>query len=198
MGKGIVQAVVPEAKRDEALPSQPSGPDAALVEAARSGSDRATRELIEAHWDRCYRAAYLITRDEQRAEDVAQEALLAAVGALETFDTNRPLGPWLHRIVVNRALDLLREEQARPQALGQQGPHHLASPAGGQALDAPVAAAMEALSPDDRAAVVMRYVLGYRAGEIGELLDMPEATVRTRLHRAMEKLRNTLEVGHEN
>lgn len=197
MQEGIVQAMGPEPERDEAYPSQPSRDDAALIEAARTGSERAIRGLIETHWDRCYRAAYLITRDEQRAEDVAQEALLAAIGALETFDTGRPLGPWLNRIVVNRALDLLRAENARPQALGQLEDSHLASPPAGQALDAPVAAAIGALSLDDRAALVMRYVLGYRAAEIGELLDMAEATVRTRLHRAMEKLRETLEVQHE-
>src|SRR5437016_6230623 len=52
-------------------------------------------------------------RGEEAAQEVAQEAFLAAIGALDRFDLGRPLGPWLHRIAVNRAIDLFRARQLR-------------------------------------------------------------------------------------
>jgi RNA polymerase sigma factor (sigma-70 family) len=61
----------------------------------------------------CHRAAALITRDAAAAEDIAQEAFLAALAALDRFDRRRPLGPWLRRIVANRAIDAARARAAR-------------------------------------------------------------------------------------
>ena len=59
------------------------------------------------------RAAYLVVRDEAAAEDIAQEAFLAAIRALGRFDRRRPFGPWLHRIVINRAIDWGRARALR-------------------------------------------------------------------------------------
>jgi len=76
-----------------------------LVREAQRGSKEALAELYSAHWRRAHRAAYLIVHDAAAAEDVAQDAFLAAVDALDRFDRRRPFGPWLHRIVANRAID---------------------------------------------------------------------------------------------
>ena len=65
------------------------------------------------HWPRAHRAAYLVVHDAAAAEDIAQDAFLAAVDALDRFDRRRPFGPWLHRIVVNRAIDWGRREALR-------------------------------------------------------------------------------------
>src|SRR5215210_6305684 len=65
-------------------------------------------ELFRRHWPAAHRAAYLVVHDSAAAEDVAQEAFLAAVRSLDRFDRRRPFGPWLHRIVVNRAIDFAR------------------------------------------------------------------------------------------
>ena len=62
-----------------------------------------------------YRAAYLVTHDAAAAEDIAQESFLAALRALDTFDRRRPFGPWLHRIVVNRAIDWTRARRLRAE-----------------------------------------------------------------------------------
>lgn len=80
----------------------------AWVRGAQAGSASDLEALFRAHWPRAYRAAYLVVHDAAGAEDVAQEAFLAAMRALDRFDSSRPFGPWLHRIVVNRAIDWAR------------------------------------------------------------------------------------------
>ena len=85
----------------------------AWVRGAQAGSASDLEALFRAHWPRAYRAAYLVVHDAAGAEDVAQEAFLAAVRALDRFDSRRPFGPWLHRIVVNRAIDWTRAHALR-------------------------------------------------------------------------------------
>src|SRR3954454_10875940 len=85
----------------------------ALVEAAQGGSEPAVEELFRRHCPDTHRAAYLIVRDAAAAEDIAQEAFLSALGALDRFDRRRPFAPWLHRIAVNRAIDWSRARAVR-------------------------------------------------------------------------------------
>src|SRR5437870_13753302 len=85
----------------------------ALVRGAQRGSVSDLEALFRRHWRPAYRAAYLVVHDAAAAEDIAQEAFLAAVRALDRFDRRRPFGPWLHRIVVNRAIDWARRRELR-------------------------------------------------------------------------------------
>src|ERR687885_951768 len=85
----------------------------AWIRGAQRGSVADLEALFRAHWPRAYRAAYLVCGDAAAAEDIAQEAFLAAVRRLDTFDRRRPFGPWLHRIVVNRAIDWARARALR-------------------------------------------------------------------------------------
>src|ERR671918_1804680 len=85
----------------------------AWVRGAQAGSASDLEALFRAHWPRAYRAAYLVVRDSAAAEDIAQESFLAAIRALDRFDRRRPFGPWLHRIVVNRAIDWTRARRLR-------------------------------------------------------------------------------------
>src|SRR5213079_3097571 len=85
----------------------------AWVQGARAGSAADLEALFREHWPRAYRAAYLVVHDAAAAEDIAQEAFLAALRALDRFDRRRPFGPWLHRIVVNRAIDWARARSLR-------------------------------------------------------------------------------------
>src|ERR671916_1727256 len=85
----------------------------ALVRGAQRGSVADLEALFRLHWPRAYRAAFLIVHDAAAAEDIAQEAFLAAIRALDRFDRSRPFGPWLHRIVVNRAIDVSRARALR-------------------------------------------------------------------------------------
>ena len=90
----------------------------AHLRAARAGSLDAFEQLFRAHWPRAYRAALLVVHDPAAAEDIAQESFLAAVRALDRFDRRRPFGPWLHRIVVNRAIDWSRARTLRLPSSG--------------------------------------------------------------------------------
>src|SRR5205809_2098105 len=89
------------------------GDERAWIRGAQSGSVSDLEALFRHHWPRAYRAAYLVVHDSAAAEDIAQEAFLAAVRALDRFDRRRPFGPWLHRIVVNRAIDWSRARSLR-------------------------------------------------------------------------------------
>src|SRR5215213_1721928 len=90
----------------------------ALIKAAQGGSEAAVEELFRRHWPHTHRAAYLIVRDAGAAEDIAQEAFLSALSALDRFDRRRPFAPWLHRIAVNRAIDWSRVRAVRHEVPG--------------------------------------------------------------------------------
>ncbi len=92
----------------------------ALVRAAQRSSAEAFAELFRRHWPRAHRAAWLVVHDATAAEDVAQEAFLAAIRSLDRFDRRRPFGPWLHRIVVNRAIDYARCARAAARGGGRR------------------------------------------------------------------------------
>src|SRR5437660_7227817 len=92
----------------------------AWVRGAQNGSIAHLEALFRHHWPRAYRAAYLVVHDSAAAEDIAQEAFLAAVRTLDRFDRRRPFGPWLHRIVVNRAIDWSRARTLRRES-GETG-----------------------------------------------------------------------------
>lgn len=162
--------------------------DAALVRAAQRGSREAVEALFERHWPALHHAAFLVVHDSAAAEDIAQEAFLAALRALDRFDRRRPLAPWLHRIAVNRAIDHARARAVRRE-VGAQQPDRPATPAPVDGvLDAGLLAALHALDPDHRAVVVLRHLLEYTPGEIAALLDLPRGTVNSRLRRALDTL----------
>ena len=172
-------------------PVAPAGRDErAWVRGARAGSASDLEALFRAFWPRAFRAAYLVVHDAQAAEDIAQEAFLAAVRSLDRFDRRRPFGPWLHRIVVNRAIDHARARMLRREA--ELDELH-AAPDKESPLDRSIVAALQALSPEHRAVIVLRYLLEYTPGEIAELLDLPRGTVNSRLRRALDQLKGRVE-----
>jgi RNA polymerase sigma-70 factor (ECF subfamily) len=165
------------------------------IRAAQEGSSEGIEALFRRHWRPAYRAAYMIVRDGAAAEDIAQEAFLSAIRTLDRFDRRRPFGPWLHRIVVNRSIDW-----ARARALRREVEDRSESP--GLASDNPppddphiehLPSALQVLAPEQRAVVVLRYLLGYTPGEIADLLGYPRGTVNSRLRRALDRLAEHLE-----
>jgi RNA polymerase sigma-70 factor (ECF subfamily) len=163
-----------------------------LIREAQRGSKEALADLYSAHWRRAHRAAYLVVHDAAAAEDIAQDAFLAAVDALDRFDRRRPFAPWLHRIVVNRALDWARREALRRKV---DDPESRAEPetprdtVGGELMDT-----LSRLPPEQRAVVVLRYLLEYTPGEIARMLELPRGTVNSRLRRGLDRLRDLIEV----
>jgi RNA polymerase sigma-70 factor, ECF subfamily len=165
--------------------------EAVLIGQARNGSADAVETLVRRHWDAAHRTAFLIVQDSAAADDIAQEAILAAVRAIDGFDRKRPFRPWLHRIVVNRSLDWLRARHRRPEV--SREPAGAEAPAPAEEMSDDLIAALGALDPEQRALVALRHVLGYRSSELAHMLGLPPATVRTRLARALHQLRSLLE-----
>jgi RNA polymerase sigma-70 factor (ECF subfamily) len=162
----------------------------ASVRAAQRGSASGIEALFRLHWPRAYRAAYLVVHDAAAAEDIAQEAFLAAVRSLDRFDRRRPFGPWLHRIVVNRAIDWARARSLRAEA---ELADSLAAPeTTREGVDRTLLAALGSLSPEHRAVIVLRHLLEYTPGEIAELLELPRGTVNSRLRRGLDELKERL------
>ena len=166
------------------------GDERAWIRGAQAGSVDAMERLYRAHWPRAYRAAYLVVHDAAGAEDIAQEAFLAALRALDRFDRRRPFGPWLHRIVVNRAIDWSRARTLRAEieaddslAAGPEPPAELPE----------LVRRLATLPPEQRAVIVLRHLLEYTPGEIAELLDLPRGTVNSRLRRGLDALSQELE-----
>jgi RNA polymerase sigma-70 factor, ECF subfamily len=166
--------------------------DAKLVELARRGSRDAAAELFARHWRAAWRAAYAVTGRREMADDVAQDAFERAFAALSRFDERRPFAPWLHRIVVNRCLDLLRAER---RLVSREAELDRLEARDASAGDEELLEAVAGLSLQRRVVVVLRYGLGYTPSAIAGLLDVPTGTVNSRLARALEELRAEYEVN---
>jgi RNA polymerase sigma-70 factor, ECF subfamily len=163
-----------------------------LIAGALAGSEPDLEALFRRHWPRAYRAAFLIVHDHAGAEDIAQEAFVAAVRRLDRFDRRRPFSPWLHAIVVNRAIDFTRARAARHESAGE-APESAASPEPPPGrYSREVLQALQELSPEHRAVVVLRYLLEYTPGEISRALELPRGTVNSRLRRGLDALESRL------
>jgi RNA polymerase sigma-70 factor (ECF subfamily) len=171
---------------------RPARSERALVRDAQRGSEAALEELFRANWPAAYRAAFLIVHDHAAAEDIAQEALVSAIRSLERFDRRRPLRPWLHRIVVNRAIDWTRVRTLRAEVDDGRAEEPAAGKAAELRWSDPVIVALATLAPEQRAVIVLRHLLEYTPGEIAEMLELPRGTVNSRLRRGLDALRGEL------
>src|SRR5207244_907063 len=170
---------------------EPSDRD--LVRRARRGDREAAAMLFRRYWRDAWRAAFAITGRRSLADDVAADGFERAFAALGRFDERRPFGPWLHRIVANRALDVLRaERRLADEELPDTPDVAPLHPSGDRSLLAVVAE----LPLERRVVVVLRYGVGMTPKQIAETLDLPVGTVNSRLARALEQLRESLEVEH--
>jgi RNA polymerase sigma-70 factor (ECF subfamily) len=174
--------------------------DRQWIERARRGDLSAYDELVRAHQEAAFRAAYLITRDAADAQDAAQEAFIRAYDALGRFDARRPFRPWLLRIVTNTALNRIKAAKRR-QAMaerfgaqdmpGQNSPaieaHVLRRERSRRVLDA-----IGHLKPDDQRLIVLRYFLELSEAELAQAFDVAAGTIKSRLHRALAKLRDAI------
>jgi RNA polymerase sigma-70 factor (ECF subfamily) len=165
----------------------------------KRGEIAGLESLVRAYYLPAVRAAYLVTRDRARAEDVVQSAFIRAYERIGQFDAARPFGPWFLRSVVNSAVSETRRAgrfmPLAPDANELEPPDPQPGPA--DALeDAETAdelrAALDLLAPEQRAAVVLRYYLELPDAEAAQRLGVPPATVRWRLHAARRRLRGLL------
>jgi RNA polymerase sigma-70 factor (TIGR02960 family) len=156
----------------------------------------------------CYR----ILGSVQDAEDLVQETLMAAWRSLDRFEGRASLRTWLYRIATNRCLNAVRDRGRRPQELPWAGgtpeppaPTHLADPVWlepypdvllegtetREAIGLAYIAALQRLTPPQRAVLVLREVLDFRASEVAAMLDVTEVSVNRALHRARRRIEQT-------
>ena len=171
--------------------------DGELVERAQQGDVEAYEQLVQRYQGLASRVAYLVARDAADAEDAAQEAFVKAYYALGRFRRGASFKPWLLRIVTNEALNR-RRSAGRRAGLALRAAEE---PVSGDAAPSPETAALElekkrtllaaldSLDEPDRLAVTYRYFLDLSEAEMAAALGVPRGTVKSRLSRALVKLR---------
>jgi RNA polymerase sigma-70 factor (ECF subfamily) len=173
----------------------PGRQERSWIRGAQSGSVSDLEALFREHWPRAHRTAFLVVQDGAAAEDIAQEAFLAAIRNLDRFDRKRPFGPWLHRIVVNRSIDWARARALRRETTEVESGEEFDTGDLGKFSEG-VAAGLASLKPEHRAVIVLRYLLEYTPGEIAELLDLPRGTINSRLRRGLDRLEEIIDREH--
>lgn len=173
----------------------------------RAGDREAYAELVRRHAPAAVRAAALLGAGTD-AEDVVQEAFVKAYEALDRFRDGAPFRPWLLRIVANETRNLLRgagrraarerTAWARTAPLLVAGPDaDPASAALSHERRAELVQGLAQLSDAHRKVVVCRYLLDLDEAETAAVLGWPRGTVKSRLHRALDRLANAVGTQHD-
>jgi RNA polymerase sigma-70 factor (TIGR02960 family) len=193
----------------------------ATLARARAGDEEAFRELTGPYRRELQAHCYRILGSVQDAEDLVQETLLAAWRGLDAFEGRASVRSWLYRIATNRCLNALRARSRRPREVPAMGdmpkptrrtepvwlepypdvllediPDRSPGPAvrseAREAIELAFIVALQHLPPRQRAALVLRDVLGFSAAEVAEMLETGEASVKGALQRARATLRTRL------
>ena len=174
--------------------------DAARVERARSGDVNAYEELVQHYQELAFRVAYQVTNNAADAEDAAQEAFVNAYYALGRFRPGAPFRPWLLRIVANEARNrrssatrrtLLAERAQAAQTSGEAAPSPEAAAEAGE-FRSTLMNAMQRLGAEDRLILAYRLFFDLSEADMAEALHCPRGTVKSRLSRALARLRAVL------
>ncbi len=169
--------------------------DAALVRRVREGDASAFDSLVAAYMRPAFQMAYRVVGHREDAEDLVQESFLAAYQYLDSFDAERPFGPWLNRIVLNRGANLRRartRRQTEPETDAvSRAPSALEECTRSETREL-LNRALATLGERQRLIVTMFDVDGLTSTEIGERLSLAPGTVRWHLHEARRVLRGAL------
>ena len=175
-----------------------------LVERAKRGDVQAYEEIVRAHQGIAFRTAYLVAGDATDAEDATQEAFVKAYRALGRFRSGAPFRPWLLEIVANEARNRRRSAgrrarlalrtQAEPDASGGAAPSPEATVLGAERRETLLAAVNE-LREEERLVIACRYFLDLSEAETAATLGIRQGTVKSRTSRALERLRERVEVA---
>jgi RNA polymerase sigma-70 factor (TIGR02960 family) len=194
-----------------------TGQGDARIAQARAGDEDAFRDLTEPHRRELQVHCYRILGSLQEAEDLVQETLFAAWRGLEAFEGRSSVRAWLYRIATNRCLDALRARSRRPRevqamneppeptrrtepiwlepypdvlldGLPDRSPGPAARYEAREATELAFIVALQRLPPGQRAALVLRDVLGFRTAEVADVLDTGESSVKGALQRARAAL----------
>ena len=169
--------------------------DAALIRRVQAGDDTAFDALVAEYMRPAFQMAYRVVGHREDAEDLVQESFLAAHQYLDTFDVERPFGPWLNRIVMNRGANLRRSRSRRQTELETDAvstaPSALDEATRSETRDL-LLRALATLNEKQRMIVTLFDVDGLTSSEIGERLMLAPGTVRWHLHEARRILRGAL------
>ncbi len=195
----------------------PGAVEEATLARARAGDEEAFRELTDPYRRELQLHCYRILGSVQDAEDLVQETLLAAWRGLEAFEGRASVRSWLYRIATNRCLNALRDRSRRPREvqamveppeptrqiepvwlepypdvlledIPDRSPGPEARYEAREAVELAFIVALQDLPPRQRAALVLRDVLGFRTAEVADMLDTSEASVKGALQRARAAL----------
>lgn len=179
--------------------------EAKAIALLKNGNIAGLRTLVELYQIEAIQAASLITQDRHAAEDIVQAAFLRSFEKIKGFDNSRPFRPWFLRIVVNdsikaatrqkRQVSLADEEDGDYGALQERLDMNVREPEEvlqRRELLEEIQAAINRLSPAQRAAVVMHYFLGMSTEEMADKMEIKTGTIRWHLSVAHEKLRKLL------
>lgn len=174
--------------------------DAELVRQCLAGDSAAWESVVRTHTRRVYNLCYRFTARREEAEDLTQEVFLRVFRTLKSYNPAQgSLGVWLHRVARNLLIDHYRatRKERLAVALDDALPHleqkETGAPRPDRAfarteLSATVQQALSGLSPELREAVVLRDLQGLEYREIGQVLDIPEGTVKSRINRGRAEL----------
>jgi len=174
-----------------------------LVERAKRGDVSAYELIVERYQEPVFRAAYLVTRSAADAQEAAQDAFVKAYAALGRFRSGEPLRPWLMQIAVNESRNRLRaagRREALALRAAAERPSEGADPSPETALLAAerrraLLAAVDGLREEDRLVISCRFFLDLSERETAQVLGWRQGTVKSRLSRALDRLRAA--VGEE-
>jgi RNA polymerase sigma-70 factor, ECF subfamily len=179
--------------------------DRRLIAECLQGRTAAFGELVRRYQDRLYNSIYRVVDNAEDAYDVVQEAFLNAYQSLNSFKGDAEFFTWLYRIAFNSAISLKRKRKAvlrfewgRDEKSGPEPLDESVFSRPGASMerieeDASLQAALNRLSPEHRAVLVLKDLEGQKYEDIADILDVPIGTIRSRLHRARLELRELLE-----
>ena len=181
-----------------------AGEAAAVLARARQGDGDAFRALVELHARQAFALAFRLTGEERDAEDVVQESFIRAFRQIGRFEARANFGTWLHRIVVNCAMDLLRSRHSRREersaspveetdeivSSAAPSPERLAR---SEEIRRRVESSMALLTADERVAFTLRHYEGRSIDEIGRTMGLQKSAAKHAVFRAVRKLRGALE-----
>jgi RNA polymerase sigma-70 factor (ECF subfamily) len=189
--------------------------DQEIVAWARTGYERAYRELVRRYERPVFSLIYRMVRDRERCEDLAQETFVKVLNALDSYRPEFKFSSWIFKIANNAAIDHLRRKEldtlsldGAPDATDPERREgttlQLADPTENaleeleaRELGGQIERAIAQLRPEYRSCILLRHVEGYPYEEIAEILELPLGTVKTYIHRARVELRAILEAARE-
>lgn len=172
--------------------------DIEIIRRFKHGEAAAFNDIVLKYQDRIFNLCIYMLRDAHDAQDAAQDCFIKACRALHDFSPDASLYTWLYRIAMNTCLDS-RRKRSRGQTDSDSTPEDLPSPQPSpeklyesKEISAAVRGALQKMPEKLRATIVLREIEGLSYEEISEILDISSGTVKSRISRAREVLRNLL------